>query len=120
MAKILYVDDDKQLRTLFLIAASRAGHDCLTVADGRAGLELIETGEKFDLIVSDNDMADMNGIELLQLVRNNPATADIPFVLFTGNDSMEVQEEMKRLKALPEDKASTTFPKILAKYLPQS
>ena len=80
MAKILLVDDDEQLRELLVETLTEAGHSVTVAANGRDA-QLILDHQIYDLIVSDVQMPVMNGIELLQWVRNNVQT---PLILMSG------------------------------------
>ncbi|MDT3433741.1 PAS domain S-box protein [Haloarcula sp. 1CSR25-25] len=90
--RVLHVDDDPD----FVAVAA----DSLEAADDRIAVEtatsardgldrLAET--EFDAVVSDYDMPKMNGIELLDAIRETDP--DLPFILFTGKGSEEVASE---------------------------
>ncbi|GCF13970.1 hypothetical protein Harman_19050 [Haloarcula mannanilytica] len=90
--RVLHVDDDPDF---VAVAADslEAADDRISVetaTSARSGLDrLAEDG--FDAVVSDYDMPEMNGIELLDAIREtNP---DLPFILFTGKGSEEVASE---------------------------
>ncbi|EMA36612.1 response regulator [Halococcus hamelinensis] len=91
---VLHVDDEPgfcELVELFLERELDA-IDVVTAASAEAGLEWLDaTDEPVDCVVSDYDMPTMNGLELLERVReSNP---DLPFVLFTGRGSEEIASE---------------------------
>jgi two-component system, cell cycle response regulator CpdR len=65
MASILLAEDDESMRTFLARAIERAGHDVTSVDRGTAALPLIATG-KFDLLLTDIVMPEMDGIELAQ------------------------------------------------------
>jgi CheY-like chemotaxis protein len=76
--RILYADDYVGFKDYFCRAADRLGHEPVFVDDAARAWELIRAGTHFDLIISDNDMLELTGIELLKLVRSNPATLETP------------------------------------------
>ncbi|HTS78057.1 MAG TPA: response regulator [Bryobacteraceae bacterium] len=83
MAKtILAVDDAPTMRKLLSFALSGAGHRVVEAPDGRAALELLKTGS-FDLIISDVNMPNMNGIELTRNLRRLPQHARTPVLIVT-------------------------------------
>jgi CheY-like chemotaxis protein len=90
--EILLVDDDPddlEMGEPFLQQHSdRFSITCTTSAAG--GLDHLESGE-FDCVISDFDMPGMNGIELLQQVRDDHP--ELPFILFTGQGSQEVAKQ---------------------------
>ena len=73
MASILVVDDNDALRSVIERALKAAGHDVVTVANGKSALALMPA-LGFDLLVTDIVMPDMEGLELIRLMRkSNPA-----------------------------------------------
>ncbi len=83
MAKtILTVDDAPTMRRLIAFALSGAGHRVVEAPDGKAALELLKT-TPVDLIISDVNMPNMNGIDLTRNVRQLPAHARTPILIVT-------------------------------------
>lgn len=68
MATILLIDDDDQVRILFQVALAGAGYRVLVAENGKHGLRLLERQE-VDLVLVDILMADMDGLELIPLLR---------------------------------------------------
>jgi len=65
MAKILIVEDDDAVRVLSARALEKAGHTIEMACNGAAGLKCIEGASgRYDLVVSDIRMPEMDGIEL--------------------------------------------------------
>lgn len=94
MAKILIVDDEEHIRYLYSEELSDEGYEVATADSGYKLLERIED-EKPDLIVLDIKMADYNGLDLLQDIRNR--FYDLPVVLCTAYDTFK--EDMKSIAA---------------------
>ena len=65
MAKILVVDDEKQIRDILMQFLTRAGHEVELAEDGVAAMQKYRASE-FDLIITDLMMAKKNGLELIQ------------------------------------------------------
>ena len=82
MITVLHVDDEPVLSDITKLSLERSGKYCVdTVNSARTALDMIQTGG-YECIISDYEMPDMNGLELLKAVRSiNP---DIPFILFSG------------------------------------
>lgn len=94
MAKILIVDDEEHIRYLYSEELSDEGYEVATADSGYKLLERIED-ETPDLIVLDIKMADYNGLDLLQDIRNR--FYDLPVVLCTAYDTFK--EDMKSIAA---------------------
>jgi CheY-like chemotaxis protein len=84
MAIILVVDDEPDARFLLKYAFERAGHEVAEACDGLAALAAIHRTRPA-LVVTDMMMPVMDGVELIQRLRGDPATADIPIVAVSGN-----------------------------------
>jgi len=88
MFSILYVDDEPGLLEIGkLFLESTGDFSVTTVLSGHEGLEQLAQ-QTFDAIVSDYQMPEMDGIEVLKAVRKTYGT--IPFILFTGRGREEV------------------------------
>jgi PAS domain S-box-containing protein len=85
---LLYIDDEPELLELGRLFLEKIGDFSVTTAlSGRSGLEELAQHE-FDAIVSDFQMPEMDGIELLKIVRKS--FGNIPFIIFTGRGREEV------------------------------
>jgi CheY-like chemotaxis protein len=83
MTKILLVDDGKFLRLATERALARAGYDVCTAADGVHALELARERNP-DVILLDMLLPKLSGPDVLKALKNDPATAKIAVVVFTG------------------------------------
>ncbi|MHB0912852.1 MAG: response regulator transcription factor [Armatimonadota bacterium] len=81
--KILAVDDEKHIVRLVQVNLERQGYEVVTANDGKEALQKVEE-EKPDLLVLDVMMPYMDGFEVLQTLRRNPETANIPVVMLTA------------------------------------
>lgn len=81
--KILAVDDEKHIVRLVQVNLERAGYEVVTANDGKEALQKVEA-ENPDLVVLDVMMPYMDGFEVLQNLRRNPATRDIPVIMLTA------------------------------------
>jgi DNA-binding response OmpR family regulator len=77
-------DNDAMLSALKDILQS-AGYRVLSATNGQKALDLFHH-EKPDLILSDSSMPEMDGLQLLQSVRETTAGKTIPFILLTARD----------------------------------
>ncbi len=84
--RVLVVEDDEPLRRAFARVLQRAGHEVLTAADGREATRWVSEAAGLDVVVSDIHMPELNGMELLRIVREgNP---DLPVILVTANPQL--------------------------------
>jgi PAS domain S-box-containing protein len=88
--RVLHVDDDDLFRDLATRHLERAGIEVRTAESAAAALEVLEDVD-VDCVVSDYDMPDRNGLELLSAVHEREP--GLPFVLFTGKGSEEIASE---------------------------
>ena len=82
-AKILVVDDEPDLVSTVQYRLKFSNCQVITAADGKEGLEKAEK-EKPDLILLDTNMPVMNGHEMLECLRNNSDTKNIPVIMLTA------------------------------------
>lgn len=93
MAKtILVVDDSLSMRQVVGIALKGAGYEVIEACDGKDGLSKLD-GKKVNLIVSDVNMPNMDGIAFLKEVKKSPAHKFTPVIMLTT----ESQEDKKKL-----------------------
>ena len=83
MNKILVIDDEEWLREMVHLALSQKGYEVVEAANGAIGVQ-VALKELPDLILCDVNMEKMDGYRTLSSMRNEPATASIPFILMTG------------------------------------
>jgi two-component system alkaline phosphatase synthesis response regulator PhoP/two-component system response regulator VicR len=81
--KILAVDDEKHIVRLVQVNLERQGYEVVTANDGKEALQKVEE-EHPDLVVLDVMMPYMDGFEVLQNLRRNAATRDIPVIMLTA------------------------------------
>lgn len=94
--KLLIVDDFADIRILLEAAFKNAGHDVTTAADVRGAKEELEE-QDFDVVVTDLDLPDSNGIELTNWIRQRGSDAEV--IVITGHASMNTVSEALRLGA---------------------
>jgi two-component system chemotaxis response regulator CheY len=89
---ILLVDDSKVMRSLVQRAIRSAGYRALAIEEAENGAQALEklAGKKPKLILSDWNMPEMSGIELLQEIRGKDKT--LPFGFITSESSEEIRQ----------------------------
>src|SRR6266496_3945391 len=83
MKRILVIDDEEWLREMVHMALSQKGFEVLEAENGAAGIEIAQRTLP-DLVLCDVNMEKVDGYLTLSSLRNEPATASIPFILMTG------------------------------------
>lgn len=115
MAKrVLVIDDSSTMRKIVSRALRQAGLDfdeILEASDGQEALNLLEK-EKVDLILSDINMPNMDGIEFLRQKREIDAIKNIPVVMITTEGGADIIGEAKQLGAAGNIKKPFTPDKI--------
>src|SRR5438105_14776918 len=81
--KILAVDDERHIVRLVQVNLERAGYEVVTAFDGKDALEKVAS-ERPDLVVLDVMMPYMDGFEVLQTLKKNPNTRDLPVIMLTA------------------------------------
>lgn len=88
-AKILIVDDMQTMRRLLKSALNGLGFNNVVDADGgTSALSLLESGD-FALLITDWNMPDMEGIDVLKAVRANARLKDLPVLMVTAEAKKE-------------------------------
>jgi two-component system, chemotaxis family, chemotaxis protein CheY len=103
-AKILVCEDNVALSGVICFNLVRAGFEVTSVNNGRLALDALEKGT-FDLVLSDQQMPMMTGIQLCENIRDLPAHKRTPFILLTAKcmeiDFGRLQEKLGISAALP-------------------
>ena len=86
---VLLVDDSEFFRQLMIPTLGAAGFRVTAVGSAAEALRLRETGSRFDAIVSDIEMPEMDGIQFAQAIRAGGAWADVPLLAMTAHADME-------------------------------
>jgi two-component system response regulator (stage 0 sporulation protein F) len=73
VGRILLVDDDPLVRTVLERALARAGHAVVTAENGRVALDRFDDGPAFDLVITDIQMPEIDGLELILELKRRPA-----------------------------------------------
>ena len=77
---ILLVDDSAFFRELLAPLIKAAGYQVVAVGSAAEALRALKSGTRFDLVVTDIEMPDMDGFGLAEAMRGTPGTAAIPII----------------------------------------
>lgn len=97
--KILVVDDSETIRLEVTRTLSHAGFDLLEARDGAEGLALAGKNPDLSLVILDVNMPVMNGLDMLERLRQNPTTADIAVLLMTTEAEDRLIDRAKKAGA---------------------
>ncbi len=86
--KILIIEDDELVRKLLFHVLTSENFLVTIATNGGDGLARIKD-EHFDLVISDIEMPDMNGYDVLARLRDNVNTATVPFIFLSARTSQE-------------------------------
>lgn len=86
------VDDASTMRRMIAFALKATGHTVLEAADGALALQMARS-RPVDLVITDLNMPNMNGLELTRELRALPAYARVPIILLTTESDPDVKNK---------------------------
>ncbi|VAW94069.1 Chemotaxis regulator - transmits chemoreceptor signals to flagellar motor components CheY [hydrothermal vent metagenome] len=119
MTKILAVDDSASIRQMVSFTIKGAGYDVVEANDGVDALSKAKT-QKFDLVITDVNMPNMDGISLIKELRNLANYKFTPLLMLTTESGNDKKSEGKSagatgwiVKPFNPDQLLTTIKKVL-------
>jgi two-component system chemotaxis response regulator CheY len=97
--KILIVDDSKTIRQQVSFTLSKGGFEVVEAEDGALGLSLLRANLDVALVISDVNMPNMNGIEMVQEIAKDQTVNKIPVIMLTTEGSTELIQKAKEAGA---------------------
>jgi two-component system chemotaxis response regulator CheY len=94
---VLLVDDSSSVRTLTRSVLSKSGFDVVEAADAAQAIRFLQNGGQADLVISDVEMPNMNGLEMLAIIRGRLQRKDLPVVMLTSVRDVGVLKKAKTL-----------------------
>lgn len=90
--KILAVDDSKTMRDMVSFTLKGAGYEVVDAEDGKHALDQLK-GTKVDAVITDLNMPNMNGFELIRALRADPTYKMAPILMLTteGDDAKKAE-----------------------------
>lgn len=95
MAKILAVDDSASMRQMVSFTLKGAGHDVYEASDGVEALKVAKAQNGLDLVISDINMPNMDGISLIKELRQLGSYKFTPILMLTTESSAGKKSEGK-------------------------
>lgn len=96
--KILAVDDSRTMRDMVSFTLKGAGYDVIEAEDGKAALAALN-GTKVDAVITDLNMPNMNGFELIRALRAQPSYKFTPILMLTTEGDEAKKQEGKNAGA---------------------
>ena len=97
MIKVLVIDDDILTRKVLASMVERMGHCAIQSGNGKHAWETLWENPDMALVITDLMMPDMDGSELVQIIRGNQAFHELPIILVSGVVEMEQVEAIMKL-----------------------
>ncbi len=94
MKKVLVVDDSQTMRTMVELTLKEEGFDVILAEDGQKALEEIQ-GDSLDLVITDINMPNVNGIELITKLRAIESFKYTPILVLTTEAGDEMKQKGK-------------------------
>ena len=88
--KILIVDDVATNRIVLKVRLGEVFHETLVASDGAGALRLVRD-RKPDLLLLDLELPDMDGIAVLHALRADPASRDLPVIIYTATANADAR-----------------------------
>lgn len=118
---VLVVDDSKTMRDMVTFTLTGAGYQVVQAGDGKEAVGKLWNGSKPALVVTDLNMPEMDGLELIKEIRKMPALKFTPILMLTTESSDEKKAAGKAAGAtgwIVKPFNPEQFLKILKKVLP--
>lgn len=97
--KVLLVDDEQSLLDVFSQTLESGGFQVITSLTGKEGLEKAQQALP-DMVLLDQVLPDMAGNEVLQMLKSNPATKEIPVAILSNFNQRELVQDAINLGAV--------------------
>ena len=97
--RVLLIEDDLDTLEMYRTRLEKDGYDVSVAVDGEQGLTLA-TDLKPDIVFLDIRLPKLDGLEVLQRLRDNPATAAVPVVILSNYGERELIDRGMKLGAL--------------------
>ena len=120
MAKILIADDMVSMRKMVAFTLESSGHEVVQAEDGDVALEIAKTQSGFELVITDVNMPNMDGITLTRELRGISSLKFTPILLLTTEAGKDKKMEGKAagatgwlVKPFDPEKLLMTIKKVL-------
>lgn len=93
--KILIVDDSRTIRQQVTFTLSKGGYQVVEAEDGVQGIEKLRSEDGIAMVISDVNMPNMDGLEMVETIKKDAAINTIPIIMLTTEGSGELINRAK-------------------------
>lgn len=97
--RILIAEDSQSVRDMLAVELSEYGFEVVVAKNGQEAFEHVEAGEHFDMVISDVEMPQMDGLALTCAIRNRPETANMPVIIYSSIGDLGMKKRAEFLNA---------------------
>lgn len=97
--KVLIVDDSRTIRQQVNFTLSKTGLTVVEAEDGKDGIEKLKANSDIAMIISDVNMPNMNGLEMVEAINADSSIPHPPIVMLTTEGSGELVDRAKKAGA---------------------
>lgn len=93
--KVMIVDDSRTIRQQVSFTLTKGGYEVVEAEDGVDGIEKLKANSDVTMIISDVNMPNMNGLEMVENIKADGSFEGIPIVMLTTEGSGELIQRAK-------------------------
>ena len=98
MSKVLAVDDSKPMLAMLTRCLEKGGHEVIKAVDGVEALSQLKK-HRPDMVITDLNMPNMDGLEFIEAARKDPAGAALPILLLTTETAQALKDRAREVRA---------------------
>ena len=97
---VLVVDDSAAVRQQVGMALGQAGFEVVEAGDGKQGVSAVSKNPQIAMVISDVNMPNMNGLEMVTELKKNPANKALPIIMLTTEGQPALIKQAKEAGAV--------------------
>ena len=95
----MIVDDSKTIRQQVSFTLQKGGYEVVEAEDGKDGLAKLQASPDIAMVISDVNMPNMNGLEMVEAIRADAKISGIPVVMLTTEGATDLIDRAKKAGA---------------------
>ncbi len=97
--RVLVAEDSPAVRNMLVAELTEVGFKAIAASDGQIAWQLLEKEQNFDLVISDIEMPQMDGLALTCAIRNDPKMKELPVIVYSSIGDIGIKARAEFLKA---------------------